>query len=92
MHKSYFDVVIEKIEEAKNYPFINFSINVDGTACLLVKRQDHQYYERKFQNNELNKDSTKMAQSIIDKVEAYWTGWGFKKGLRDVSYCKDIVN
>ena len=84
MYKSYYDKVIETIKETKKYPLVLFSVNVDGSVCLLVKRKDRQYYEKKLQRVEILESSDDMAKHIIACVEAYWTGWGFKKGLRKV--------
>jgi len=82
MCESYTSKVIKELATLKDYIFVDFSINVDGSHCLLVQRTEHQYFEKKIYRED-KKDPKEMALSIYNQVEAYWTGWGFKKGLRN---------
>jgi hypothetical protein len=74
--------VTNKIKETKNYPLIDLSINVDCTACLLIKYDEHKYYDAKLTYNEMKLSVEALADLIIRRVEAYFNGWAVKKGLR----------
>ena len=70
------------IDSIKKYPLVNLEINVDGMACLLVKYADRKYYEECVTRENMKLGAEELAKLIVARVEAYWTGWAFKKGLR----------
>jgi hypothetical protein len=69
------------LAEIKVYPLVNLDINVDGTACLLVKYADRKYYEEKVSRENMNLESDDLARLIHARVENYFNGWAVKKGL-----------
>jgi len=69
------------INSIKSYPLVNLEINVDGTACLLVRYADRKYYEECVSREDMKREPKDLANLIISRVETYWTGWAFKKGL-----------
>jgi hypothetical protein len=75
--------VKNKIKTIKDYPLINLEINVNGSACLLVKYADRKYYEQCLPREEMKMNSDSLADLIIRRVESYFNGWGAKNGLRN---------
>jgi hypothetical protein len=80
---TYTTEVKNNIAEIKTYPLVNFDINVDGTACLLVRYSDGKYYQEKVSRDDMKKQSKDLAKHIVNKVESYFNGWGAKNGLRN---------
>jgi len=83
IYEPYTDRVLKEIAKKSDYPFVDFSIQVNGTYNLVIKREDKQYFETQYTKEDKIEDVSKMADKIVKQTEAYWTGWGFKKGLRD---------
>ena len=74
--------VKNEIAKTKKYPLVNLEINVDGSACLLVKYADRKYFEQCVPREEMKMSVESLASLIVRRVESYFTGWGAKKGLR----------
>jgi hypothetical protein len=70
------------IATLKNYPLVDFSINVDGSYCLLVKYADRRYFERCWYRQEIRgKSAEEVANWIVAMVESYFNGWAVRTGL-----------
>lgn len=78
---TYTSEVKNKINSIKKYPSVNLDINVDGTACLLVRYADKKYYQEKLTREKMSMKADDLAKLIVRCVESYFTGWGAKKGF-----------
>ena len=78
-YETYTSKVKKKIDSIKKYPLVNLEINVDGTACLLVKYSDKKYYEEKLTKDKMSMKADVLAQHIINCVESYFIGWAEKR-------------
>jgi hypothetical protein len=75
-------LVVQIIATLKNYPLVDFSINVDGSYCLLVKYEKNRYYERCLSRQEIRgKSAEEVANWIVAMVESYFNGWAVRTGL-----------
>ena len=57
------------IQKLKNYPLFDFEINVDGTACLLVRYSNGTYFEKRLSYEEMKKLVIQQTLYIINLVE-----------------------
>lgn len=81
-YKTHTSKVKTAIAEIKDYPLVNLEINVDGTACLLVKYADRKYYEQCLPRDEMKQSVEVLSNLIISRVESYFNGWGAKQGFK----------
>jgi antitoxin component HigA of HigAB toxin-antitoxin module len=70
------------IAEVKDYPLVNLEINVNGSACLLVKYKDGKYYEQCLPREEMKQSVEVLSNLIVNRVESYFNGWGAKQGFK----------
>ncbi|WP_305910512.1 hypothetical protein Q9L42_020380 (plasmid) [Methylomarinum sp. Ch1-1] len=87
MSEKYIPYYVQVQDAVKNlkpeYKIVRLELDVDK-AWVFIKRKERQYFEQEIPLRELEKDSQELAERIVRLVENYWTGWGYKKGLRDL--------
>lgn len=72
MFESEYIPVIDKVKKKiPEYNIIDFSINVDGSACLMIKFTEHDYYQRKLTNEEMKQHPTEIANLIKREAQQF---------------------
>lgn len=81
MYISYCQQILNSINLDKDYTIIEFSINVDGTACFLAKH-NNKYFEKKFTYEEMKQPVSYWVELLPKIIYNYFHGWAVRKGIR----------
>ena len=61
------------LESSKEFETVLFEINIDGTACLLMKsRETKKYFEKKLAHSEMKQSVEKLSSFILSKTSNYF--------------------
>jgi hypothetical protein len=65
--------------------FVKFDLDVDGTGSVLIKREERQYFEQTYTREQMRMRAEDISDLIIRQTEAYYTGWGHKRRIKQMT-------